>query len=377
MLAFGWGLLKGSLLPGAIGGPWRWWPTPGGWYALAAPPVAMIWLAFIAAATVVAASILRRRISWRAWVIFAGWVVCADMLPVIVGRLNWYPALLALDTRYVADAVPVLAVCIGLAFLPLTGEAAAGAAPQATAPGSGLTGFRARLNSARSEQAWRYGLVGLLAVFVVGSVGSAQAYQSRTTGQPGASYIANATAATELVPRGTLVLDSAVPDEMRDSTYGTRAVVGVIQPGKLTWVERPNGTVDRLRIFGADGRLYPAWVYGASSRPSPADHGCWPDRGGRISIKFVHRPPYLATVLRIGYIWYAPYPSLVTVRYGSSVRVLGVLPGLHTGYLPEAGGLVSGVVVTDLSGVRMCVGDVEAGGLQPVIGGKPIPSVSQ
>src|ERR1022692_939216 len=190
MLKFGWGLLKGSLLPGAIGGPWRWWPTPGDSYALADPPAVMIWLAFIVAATVVGASIWRRRISWRAWVTFAGWVVLADMLPVIIARLNWYPVLLALDTRYVADAVPVLVVCLGLAFLPLS-DGAAATASQAETPGRLPAGLRARTHPSRAEQAWLSALAGLLAVFVVGSVETTQAYQSRTTGQPGASYIAH------------------------------------------------------------------------------------------------------------------------------------------------------------------------------------------
>ena len=146
VLTFSWGLLKDSLLPGAIGGPWRWWLLPGHWYALATPPIALIWLAFIVAIVVVVASILRRRISWRAWAILAAWVVLADMLPVVIGRLNWYPVLLALDTHYVADAMPVLAICIGLATLPVidTPEApasrsapgnAAGRKPNPSAPG--------------------------------------------------------------------------------------------------------------------------------------------------------------------------------------------------------------------------------------------------
>ncbi len=47
------------------------------------------------------------------------WVLLADMVPIIIARLNWYPVLLALDTRYVADAMPVLIICLGLAFLPV------------------------------------------------------------------------------------------------------------------------------------------------------------------------------------------------------------------------------------------------------------------
>jgi len=119
VLTFGWDLLKNALLPGAIGGPWGWLSLPGRGYALAAPPDPLIWIALLVTVTVVIGTNLRRRIAWRAWVTLAAWILLADMVPVIVARLNWYPVLLALDTRYVADAMPVLVICIGLAFLPV------------------------------------------------------------------------------------------------------------------------------------------------------------------------------------------------------------------------------------------------------------------
>src|SRR5260221_12788607 len=93
-----------------------------------------------------------------------------------------------------------------------------------------------------------------------------------TTGQPAANYIANAEQAIERAPRGTAVLDGAVPDQVKDSSNGTRVVIGPIRPGKLHRIEHPSGTIDRLWMFGPDGRLHPAFVYGISTvRTTAAD----------------------------------------------------------------------------------------------------------
>ena len=168
------------------------------------------------------------------------------------------------------------------------------------------------------------------------------------------------------------MLDGAVPDPVRDSAYGTRAVIGAIQPGRLHWIERPSGTIDGLRMFGTDGRLYPAWVYGASTGRPPAPHACWPNRHGQIVLKFWHAAPYLTTVLRIGYIWAPPTPGVVIVVYGTMAQELTVRHGLHTAYLPVTGS-ANNVTVTGLGGSKMCVGDAEAGTVAPAVSGQEQP----
>jgi len=362
VLKFSWDVVKDSLLPGAIGGPWQWWTLPGRAYAIANPPAALTWLAFIIAITVVAASLLRRRVSWRAWATFAAWVVVADMLPVIIARLNWYPILLALDTRYVADAVPVLAICVGLAFLPVTDGSEASAVP---APADPRAGAHERPQPSSAERMWRSTASAVFAVFAVGAIWSAGTYEGATTGQPAASFIASAAETVATVPSGTHILDGAVPDQVKVAANGTHAVIGVIQPGKLKWIERPKGTLDGLRMFGPDGRLYPAWVYGAASGPPRSRrHGCFPERHGQIVVNFYHSSPYLSTVLRVGYIWAPHTAGQIYISYGGSFHALRVEPGLHAAYLPVDGPAL-GITVTVPSGSRMCIGDAEAGAPGP------------
>ena len=360
VLTFGWGLLKNSLLPGAIGGPWGWFSLPGHAYALAAPPDPLIWIAVVVAVAVVIGTILRRRIAWRAWVAFAAWILLADMAPIIIARLNWYPILLALDTRYVSDAMPVLVICIGLAFLPVADrrQATARQEPQAAVPSAGQAGRPG------PERAWRTAMSGVFGVLVVGSIWSASSYQSATTGQPAARYIASVHAAVASTPPGTLVLDSTVPDQVKDAGNGAHAVIGAIKPGKLHWISRPRGTLDGLRIFGHDGRLHPVWVYGASTGRQAPPNACWPVQHGRIVLNFWHKAPYLSTVLRIGYIWAPHVSGAISVTYGGTTQQLVVRPGLHTAFLP-VNGSAARVTITGLAGNNICVGDAEAGSPGP------------
>jgi hypothetical protein len=151
------GLIKTTFVPGALGGPWRWFPS--GVQAFAAPPVVLVWLAVLAAATIVGVSIARRRTAWRAWAILAGWLALADLVPVIVGRSVLvdprFRVFLPLDTHYVADAVPVLAICLGLAFWPLADQPDHGRAPQAAGVrGAGVRGAGVRVAGCGPRCRW-------------------------------------------------------------------------------------------------------------------------------------------------------------------------------------------------------------------------------
>jgi len=68
--------------------------------------------------------------------------------------------------------------------------------------------------------------------------------------------------------------------------------------------------------------------------------------------------------LRIGYIWGARSPGQVYVGYGGSVQGLRVKPGIHSAYLPVIGS-APGITVAVLGGVKMCIGDAEAGAPGP------------
>jgi hypothetical protein len=370
-LRFAWRLVKQVLLPGAVGGPWEWYPIFGGSYSLAAPPAILIWLASIVTVFIVGLSIVRRRIAWRAWAILAGWVVFADILPVVLGgRISGRVlGLRALETHYLADAAPVLAIAIGLALLPLSGRQ--DVVPEAPS--------QAKYRSA-ANQAWRRVAPALFGMFVIGSIWSVQAYENVTTGLTAARYISNAQKALRLAPRGVPVLSSLAPDSMVNWGFGkyqyTSAVIGDMARGKLAtklhWINHPAGTIDGLLMFGSDGRLYPAVIAGTASIPRTAQQGCWPERNGRIVVNFAAPSSIVASELRVGYIWYPKVPGLIAVYYGKTARIIVVKPGLHSAYMPVVGS-ASEIVVNSLGGNSICVGDAEAGTFVQAQAGPVIP----
>ena len=362
---FAWGLVKDSLLPGTMGGPWQWFPQQDHWYALAAPPQQLQWLAVIVAIALIGVSIWNRKTAWRAWVLLAWWVVLADMVPVVISRLDWYPILRALDTRYVADALPMVAICTGLAFLPLSNHEPGGVQEVRIDGREGGVPGRVRRNHVIRSVATAY-----VAVFVVGAAISVEAYRSVTTGRPAAAYMANASAAIQLAPPGTRVVDSAVPLDIGFDVR-TSAVLASIERGKLRWLSNPTGTVTGLKMFGPDGRLYSAWITGTSSG-HPGGGGCWPNRLGQVVIRLFRSPPYLTTILRIGYIWGPRSPGYVSIQYGKVATVLTLRHGLNSAFIP-VNGVASSIIVNGPDADRVCIGDVEVGNLAPVRTGPVLP----
>ena len=360
-------LFKDTFAPGAIGGPWQWLPSADAEYAYSAPPAALAWLSLIVAAAVVVASVWSRRQAWRAWVILAGWLAAADIAPVLLGRISELsPSLLGLETRYVADAAPVLAICLGLAFWPVAGDREAASRGRAAAGG----------------QAGRLVAAAAFGAFALGSVWSVQAYQNVTTSIPDRIFIANARMAAAEAPRGTLVADSRVPSALMLGIFGPYSyasrVVGPMQrPGsaaRIRWVRRPAGTTDRLMVFGADGRLHQVGVFGRASSRITAKRRCQPVSNGRVTVRFKEPAGAGTRVLRVAYLASAAVGGQnVTVSYGSSAQPLVLHPGLHSAYFPVRGGADS-VTVSGPAISGLCVGDIQAGIIAPSATGPTIPA---
>jgi hypothetical protein len=272
-------LVGTTMVPGALGGPWHW-AVIGDGYAQASPPAALQQLSWGLALLIVLASCIYRVRAWRAWAIIAGWIVAADVIPVVIGRLGAeQPGLLGLQARYVTDAVSVLALCLGFAFLPLAGDeggyrfrrpawaspgtgtpasgtpasgtpasgmpasgtpasgmpasgtsgtGAPGAgtpgtagAPDAGTPGDGgvpddgAPGSAARVPRPLPPAARNATLV-LLALFLAGSFWSLQALEGITNTRAARSYIATARIAVAKAPRGALIVDGPTPAFIMD-----------------------------------------------------------------------------------------------------------------------------------------------------------------
>lgn len=365
VLTFASAFVRDTALPGAVGGPWAWLPAgPGHVYAIAHPPGIMVWLASLIALAVVAFSIWAMWAAWRAWMIFALWVVLADAVPVVVGRLGFgFYTLFGLDTRYLADAVPVLAICVGLAFFPVAGMGEAAPAAQ---------DLKKRV---LSSQAVRYAATALVGVFVAGSFWSNQAYENITSGaSSAASYMANAEQALANAAPGTTVLDRPVPGTMvMPLFFGPAAaqsqVIGSLETGslagRLRWIGQAQGMIDNLRMFGGDGRLYRALISGVYTlgRSGKGLASCWPEKDGEIKVTFPRTTTPADSMLFISYIWNSA-PAVFSVQYGNVLDQFTTKVGIHNVYLPVTGYVRSFYLYG--SAIRgLCVGGAASGVLVP------------
>jgi hypothetical protein len=362
-------VLRLSFLPGMFGGPWRWFPAPDRSYGYAAAPAALAWLSVAIAVLIIVGSVLGRKRAWRAWAILAGWLALADILPVLVGLGSGSAGLFAIDTRYVADATAIAAIAVGLAFWPVSpairpvGYGSAGDAPAAAdrpdPPAGQWQVFFPR--------AWRPAAIGLLLAIAAGSVWSVHGYLADTSGGTQRAYIANARTALQQAPDGTRVVNQPVPGTMLSGLFGRAAdaevVLGPLAPGgkKIIWVARPAGTIDKLLIFGADGRLYRTIVAGSQSLPLPAGGNCLRPGTSTLVVSFPAATPDWSAVLRVGYLA-SPTEAgeLVTVTYGSQVMTLPVRAGLHSAYF-KIHGSASAMTIQGVSSYGFCIGDAEAG----------------
>jgi hypothetical protein len=357
---FGWQLFRDTFVPAALGGPWGW-TSDSPLYAHALPPVLPLRLSWLAAVLIVAASLWYRRNAWRAWAILLGWLMVVDIVPVALGRVWVFGVVLARETLYVADAAPVLAICVAFAFLPLSGEERA---------------YRARLPSGRPRAV----LGGALAVAsMFGSFWSVNAYNHHLHPANTRSYLATVSAALGAVSAHTVIYPSLLPDEIVWSLFGSSAdtahalapLANRVADKHLQWTSWPDGTPNNFMIFDNDGRLHGAIVVGPHSFPHP--HGCWFPAAKEITIPLDANMYPGKWLLQIGY--FAPRATRLEVGFGGrqSEVTLAASP-LAYGYLP-VNGPGNAVVIKALSAnPHICIGGVVVGTVQEYPPAAPIPA---
>ncbi len=370
VLAFASTLLRVSFIPGALGGPWHW-DAAAGSYAFAVEVPVLTQLSWVVAGLVVAVSLWYRRHAWRAWVILAGWLIVADMLPVVLSRVSVLsPVFLGMDLHYLADSAPLLAFCVGLAYLPVTGEASTveGGVYRAVLP------YRLARTVA---------LCVLTCCFLAGAFWSGATYQHDTAPVAAAnsSYIATAVAAVKeaatQLPGGAAIVNSPLPSNLMDPTLlgqdaYTSKVIAPLVPAHspLTWTaQQPAGVFPALLMFDSLGRLLPAVDVGSSTRPAAADKGCWQVTTQPASVP-VYAPYDWVWVAELAY--RGPATTLAFSFDGTSHRA-AVPAGSHEVYLPATGVGRTATLTSLASGRPGCVSGITMGVLNPSSTAYPMP----
>ncbi len=366
VLTFTSTLLRVSFIPAALGGPWHWLAVgtlgskPDYAFAAELPPLTQI--SWSIAALIILASLWYRRHAWRAWIILACWILASAVVPLVVGRIGMGVSakLLGEDLHSLADSAPVIAICLGLAFWPVTGEGDV---------------YRARPRPLLR----RAGTAIVLGGFLVGSGWSYYRYETGTSSAVTKSYIATARVAVAAIPKGAVLADTPVPTAVETySWFGpyayTERVLGALAAPsqQLAWTRTPNGIVDNLKIFDSSGRLWGAAILGRSAHPSAARHGCWlvGYRPVRLPIPGARLYNWTWTM---GLSYYGPAATMA-VQFAAKTYQYQLPAGLHMLYVPATGGGSSVHVQIIGGGPKVCVTSMTIGGLVPSILSHPTPA---
>jgi hypothetical protein len=344
-------VLRRSLLPGIVGGPWRWEPI--GWVdSLADPhPIAQVAAALLVGAVVVATIGLRRG-AGRAWGLAAGYVGVEIGLLLFTRVQDTGVVQVGAEYRYLTDAGLVIALAVGLATLPVTAPVREGT-PVVLRPRTRPEAWVRRLPFDRRAIV-AAALVGLVA----SSTYSLATYRERWADNRGRTYFANARADLDRAEPGLVLYDGPVPNAVV-----WRLLWPATLPSRLlppTGVEltalRPGQSTPRLFDLDADGRLRPAGI--------PAVTGPDPSCGWRVDSDGVTVPLEddafaWDRIVQLSYLASGD-GELVLVAGDTEVEV-PVTEGLGTAYAFVTGAMSSVRLATTSPAVVVCVDDLTVG----------------
>lgn len=358
-LGFAGRLIFQTFVPGVFGGPWQWYAPQQNSYGWATPAGSAVWLTCIAMALVVLGTVRYRARAERAWLILLGWLVVADAAPMIVGRLNalTYPTVVvfAQDTRYVADAVPVLALCVALAFIPLEGETDPLRRP-------------VRFPSVR-----RLAGVAAGAAIVIASLVSTRQYTGFLKGGEAQAYLSNARQALRSGQSLRGFVDTyAMPDMILNSLgevgYASQVLAPLADGAQRQVLVSGAVALNNAVAFAPDGRLLPLVDATDPSQPLGPSGGFGQCAGGSgptsITVSLPKSLDWSLYVVRLDFT--DGSPSSVTFGFGLGSRTLQLPSSLHRAYFDIIGNGNTVVFSNIASASGFCVSRVSVG--NPVFG---------
>lgn len=343
-------LIGTSWASAVLGGPWRWdgGNAPVG---VTDPWPWLVHLAWVLVAGVVAYAWLRRQRSLRAWALLA---LCLglDYGLLMATRAPFFGAISGNEMRYLTEAAAAVALCVGLALLPVRDAA--------------------ECSRPRPEPRLRPGLspvtAGAATVVVVLSSAVSTVSYARIWHQdnPGERYVANLAQDVRVHGRVDLV-DAQVPDEVmppltlpynRLSTLTRLHVQGVSYPS----------VTGRLMTVTADGHLTPAVLEAGLVADSGPTKGCgYKVTGSGRTIDLPAETIDVTWWVRIAYL--SSQSSPVRVTAGSQTGTGQLQAGLGTLFV-RATGQFDSIGIAGLSaGTTLCVDAVEVG--TPVVEKSP------
>ncbi|NGY62188.1 hypothetical protein G7043_24970 [Lentzea sp. NEAU-D13] len=317
-----------TFLPGLFGGPWTG-PAPG-----ATISTSPLWLrlavAAVAVLVLVGALLKAPRRAGAAWLMLAGYLA-VDLLLVIVTRLPEIGPLIGNDPRYIADAVPIAALCATFAYLR---------------PGEHSGGLR------------RPVVLGLVTLLGISATFSFLWLAPGLRFAKSEQYVSTARAALAANPSIALY-DTSVPDAIMS--------VWLIEDGKASRVigllpQRPKFDQPAEEMFLLDDNGSPQKITGVKDpivgRKGPVADCGYPVGGQVVTIPLSSRVEG-RRLLRMEY--YTSSAGPVRLALGTVAQEVNFAEGLHVLYVVVNGGSDRLEVNRGTAVDPMCVVDVRIG----------------
>jgi hypothetical protein len=334
-------MLGSTLLTGIVGGPWRWQASTSNSFADA--PVWGVSAAWLVVGLVVLYILLRRRRSWQALLLFAGYVGGTYLL-LLTARGGMFGGSLGTDARYLSDIPIVLCLCLGLAVAALPG-----------APG----GSEPR-QPELVAQAPVWLVSALTAAVVLGGIASSISYVRPWHDNEARDFFTRLD--KELTAQGPVDLaDRVLPRSIISPYMAPNNTLSFLTPLSTDDARFPDSS-SSLYVVGNDGRLRPARVTPSlASRP-----GKVPDCGWRVTEKgatvpLTGRADDATWWMRIAYL--ATAPSTVAIAAGDTTVDASLRSGLNDLFLRVGTGFESVTITGVEPGVAVCVDRITVGSI--------------
>jgi hypothetical protein len=336
-------LVGSNLIPGLVGGPWRWLSAGDG-APVTAPTDIPRWLSWAVFAAFVVGTVYFRRSALRAWVLLGGYLLLVAALLAVTRLGLFFSAAAGLAPRYISDAVVVAALCIGVALVGLVDSPAEEVALPVRVPTSVVVPV-------------------VLTALLLSAGWSGARFGDEWANKKGRDYLRTAMADLAKAPRGTVFLDRALPDNVQSGfayPYNLQSrFFGPVRKGPVFVVEAENPS-----MFDDTGHIRHAHVEGTGIRPGP-DPECGYSLSGATTVRIPLTMPVFEWlwVVRISYVGSGNSP--VVFGLGRSVHRFPAQRDVHQMYfLVEGGGDSVQLTVLDPT-VRLCAKEITVGQLVP------------
>ncbi|RLQ04608.1 hypothetical protein EAD96_13960 [Micromonospora sp. BL1] len=346
-------LIGDTVVPGLLGGPWRWT------YAGDGPPLSdpydiAKWLSWAVLAALIVVTVRRRPTAGRAWLLLACYLGLVAALFAVTRLGGPLGPLVGVVPRYVADVVLVAAICVGVALLGMkdSDEDDVSAWPLPTV--------------LREPGAFAVGLVSmvvLLATIGVGTLWSTARFGDNWSTKHGRDYLATTQAELAAAPPGTVFFDTTVPD---------RVVAGYFWPDNLQShffrpaQRRPTFVTmsEKPSTFDENGRIRPVVVEGRKVAPGTVE-GCGHLAEGGRTVRipmdgYLVEWPY---VVHFGYV--SSGDSTAVFKLGDATREITLKSGLNDVFFMLEGAGSAVELTVNTPGVRLCTNLVTIGRAVP------------